>query len=121
MDATPVRIPDRLFQGTLDTLILQALVDGPRHGYDIASWLEDTSGAALNVADAALYTSLHRMEEAGWLVAEWGMSPRRKRAKFYRLSASGRRQLTSRVREWAAYVEAVDRILRPARLASVPR
>lgn len=116
-----MRIPDRLFQGTLDTLILQALVDGPRHGYDVAAWLEDRSGAALSVADAALYTSLHRMEEAGWLAAEWGMSPRRKRAKFYRLTVSGRRQLTSRVGEWAAYVEAVDRILRPARLARASR
>lgn len=114
-----MRIPDRLFQGTLDTLILQALVTGPRHGYDIASWLEDTSGAALNVADAALYTALHRMEDAGWLAADWGMSPRRKRAKFYRLTAAGRRQLGSRVREWAAYVEAVDRILRPAGVAPV--
>ena len=113
-----MRIPDRLFQGTLDTLILQALVDEPRHGYAIASWLEEKSDAAFNVADAALYTALHRMEEAGWLAAEWGMSPRRKRAKFYRLTPAGRRQLKARVREWAAYVEGVDRILRPARLAA---
>ena len=111
------RIPDRLFQGTLDALILQALVAGPRHGYDIASWLEASSGAALSVEDAALYTALHKMEERGWVDAEWGLSPKKKRAKYYRLTPSGRRQLQTRLVEWAAYVEAVDRILRPARLA----
>ncbi|MGH7468903.1 MAG: PadR family transcriptional regulator [Longimicrobiales bacterium] len=112
------RIPERLFHGTLDALILQSLAGGPRHGFAIASWLEETSAAALNIADAALYTALHKMEERGWLSAEWGMSPKKKRAKFYRLTALGRRQLRSRVSEWSAYVEAVDRILRPARLAS---
>jgi PadR family transcriptional regulator, regulatory protein PadR len=107
------RIPERLFHGTLDALILQSLAGGARHGYDIAEWLESTSGAALNIEDAALYTALHKMEERGWIQAEWGMSPRKKRAKFYQLTASGRRQLVSRVSEWKAYVEAVDRILRP--------
>ncbi|MEX2282454.1 MAG: PadR family transcriptional regulator [Gemmatimonadota bacterium] len=111
------RIPDRLFQGTLDALILKALVGGARHGYDIASWLEETSGAALHVEDAALYTALHKMEERGWIDAEWGMSVKKKRAKFYRLTPAGRRQLSSRVGEWTAYVDAVDRILRPNLLA----
>jgi transcriptional regulator len=111
------RIPERLFYGTVDALILQALADGPRHGYDIASWLETTSAAALNVEDAALYTALHKMEERGWVDAEWGLSTKGKRAKFYRLTASGRRQLVSRVKEWTAYVEAVDRVLRPTRIA----
>ena len=109
------RVPERLFHGTLDALILQALAAGPRHGYDIAAWLEATSAEALNIEDAALYTALHKMEERGWIEAEWGMSPKKKRAKFYQLTASGRRQLTSRVSEWSAYVSAVDRILRPAR------
>jgi PadR family transcriptional regulator PadR len=112
------RIPDRLFQGTLDALILQALAGGPRHGYDVASWLEARSGTALTIEDAALYTALHKMEARGWVGAEWGLSAKKKRAKFYRLTPSGRRQLQSRLNEWAAYVEAVDRILRPARLAS---
>jgi transcriptional regulator len=116
----PTQIPDRLFQGTLDALILQALVAGPRHGYDIASWLESGSGAALTIEDAALYTALHKMEARGWIEAEWGMSPKKKRAKFYRLTPVGRRQLRSRIDEWAAYVDAVDRILRPALLASRP-
>jgi PadR family transcriptional regulator, regulatory protein PadR len=113
----PIRVPDRLFQGTLDTLILKSLVDTPRHGYDIASWLEATSSASLNIEDAALYTALHKMESRGWIDAEWGMSPKKKRAKFYRLTPEGRRQLVTRVNEWTAYVEAVDRILRPRILA----
>jgi len=113
----PTRVAERLFHGTLDALILQSLAGGPRHGYDIASWLEATSADALNIEDAALYTALHKMEERGWIEAEWGLSPRKKRAKFYQLTTSGRRQLVSRVTEWTAYVEAVDRILRPGRLA----
>lgn len=110
-------IPQRLFQGTLDALILQSLRAGPRHGYDIAAWLEMTSAAALTIEDAALYTALHKLEERGWVGAEWGLSSKKKRAKFYHLSPEGRRILATRVREWAAYVEAVDRILRPTALA----
>jgi PadR family transcriptional regulator, regulatory protein PadR len=109
-------IPPRLFQGTLDTLILQSLTAEPRHGYAIASWLEQRSAAALTIEDAALYTALHRMEEQGWIDAEWGVSEKKKRAKFYRITPTGRRKLVARVSEWSAYVEAVDRILRPARL-----
>jgi transcriptional regulator len=109
----PARIPDRLFQGTLDTLILRSLMNGPRHGYDIAEWLEAGSGAALNIEDAALYTALHKMDTRGWISAEWGLSSKKKRARFYRLTPAGRRQLQARVQEWSAYVEAVDRILRP--------
>ncbi len=107
-------IPQRLFQGTLDALILQALRAGPRHGYDIAAWLEATSDAALSIEDGALYTALHKLEERGWIVAEWGISDKKKRARFYQLTPVGRRNLVTRVREWAAYVDAVDRILRPA-------
>lgn len=106
-------IPNRLFQGTLDTLILQALTGGPRHGYAIAEFLERRSGSALAIEDAALYTALHRMEEQGWIDAEWGLSEKKKRAKFYCLTPAGKRKLTARVSEWTAYVEAVDRILRP--------
>ena len=109
-------IPPRLFQGTLDTLILQALSASPRHGYAVAEWLERTSGSALGIEDAALYTALHRMEEQGWIDSEWGLSEKKKRAKFYRLTAAGKRKLAHRVSEWSAYVEAVDRILRPNRL-----
>ena len=113
-------IPNRLFQGTLDTLILQSLANGARHGYAIAEWLERTSGSALGIEDAALYTALHLMEEKWWIDAEWGLSEKKKRAKFYRLTAAGKRKLAHRVSEWAAYVEAVDRILRPERLTTSP-
>ena len=113
------RIPERLLHGTLDALILKALADGARHGYDIASWIEATSGAALSIEDAALYTALHKMEERGWIDAEWGLSPKKKRAKYYRLTTTGRRQMLTRVKEWTSYVEAVDRILRPGLLAPV--
>jgi transcriptional regulator len=114
------RVPERLFQGTLDALILKALVGGERHGYDIASWLETTSGAALNIEDAALYAALHKMEARGWIDSEWGISSKKKRAKYYRLTPAGRRQLVSRVSEWTAYVDAVDRILRPRQPALRP-
>ena len=87
----PTRVPERLFHGTLDALILQALTGGARHGYDIASWLETTSADAFSIEVAALYTALHKMEERGWIEAEWGLSPRKKRAKFYRLTPTGRR------------------------------
>ena len=114
------RIPERLFHGTLDALILKALTDGTRHGYDIAAWIEATSGAAFTIEDAALYTALHKMEERGWIDAEWGLSPKKKRAKYYRLTAAGRRQMLTRVREWTSYVDAVDRILRPGQVAAGP-
>jgi transcriptional regulator len=112
-----VLIPQRLFQGTLDALILQSLAPGPRHGYDIAAWLASTSAAALNIEDAALYTALHKLEERGWVGSEWGLSNKKKRAKFYHLTPEGRRVLATRVREWEAYVAAVDRILRPAAIS----
>jgi PadR family transcriptional regulator PadR len=113
-------IPDRLLHGTLDTLVLQALVSGPRHGYDVAAWIEKTSATALSIEDAALYTALHKLEEKGWVEAEWGISEKKKRAKFYHLTPAGRRSLEQRVREWEAYVRAVDRILRPSLTSPAP-
>ena len=109
-----LRVPQRLFQGTLDALILQSLGHGPRHGYAIASWLESTSASALRIDDGALYAALHKLEDQGWVAAEWGLSDKKKRAKFYRLTPDGKRALSTRIGEWTTYVEAVDRILRPA-------
>ena len=105
----PTRVPERLFHGTLDALILQALTGGARHGYDIASWLETTSADAFSIEDAALYTALHKMEERGWIEAEWGLSPRKKRAKFYRLTRAGRGQLQKEAREWDRTTEIIAR------------
>ena len=97
-------------QGTLDVLILTALADGPRHGYDVVDWIRGVSDGALDIEDGALYTSLHRMETRGWLTAEWAISPKGRRAKYYRLASEGRRQLRAGEREWVRFSGAVARI-----------
>jgi PadR family transcriptional regulator, regulatory protein PadR len=106
-------VPPQLFQGTLDVLILRTLAWGPRHGYAVARWIEETTAGALAVEDASLYTSLHRLEAHGWVESEWGLSDRGKRAKFYRLTSSGRAQLTLQMRQWSHYADAVSRVLQP--------
>src|SRR4051812_37290247 len=75
-----------LVQGTLDVLVLRGLTWGPKHGYAVARWIEQSSNGKLTVLDGALYTALHRMEERGWIAAEWGISGHGRRAKFYRLT-----------------------------------
>ena len=107
---TPV--PPQLFQGTLDVLILQTLAAGPRHGSGIAHGIAQTTDGDVRIEDAALYTALHKMEERGWLAAEWGLSEKGKRAKFYHLTATGRRQLRARVGEWERYVASIAKVLR---------
>jgi len=97
-------------QGTLDVLILTALADGPRHGYDVVDWIRGVSDGALDIEDGALYTSLHRMETRGWLTAEWAISPKGRRAKYYRLAPEGRRHLRAGEREWVRFSGAVARI-----------
>jgi transcriptional regulator len=82
----------QLLQGTLDVLVLKSVSRGPRHGYDIARWIRATTDAELQVEDRALYVSLHRMEERGWLQAEWGATENKRTAKYYRLTPEGRRQ-----------------------------
>lgn len=100
-----------LLQGTLDVLVLKALEAGPRHGYDVASWIRDRSGDALAVEDGALYTALHRMRKKGWIEGEWGLSENRRRAKFYRLTEAGRTRLRTETDTWDRYAEAVSRVL----------
>ena len=100
-----------LLQGTLDLLVLKALQWGPRHGYATASWIRETTDQRLQIEEAALYTSLHRMEKRGWLDAEWGTSELGRRAKFYRLTRAGRQQLASHTAAWAAFSAAVNRAL----------
>ena len=99
-----------LLQGTLDLLVLKALAGGPRHGYEVARWVRDTTGT-LRIEDGALYTSLHRMEKRRWLRSEWGMSPKGRRAKYYVLTAAGRRRLETEKLAWARYVEAVAKVI----------
>lgn len=103
---------DRL-HGTLDALVLKTLSWGPRHGYAIARWLEETTGSAIQVEEGSLYPSLYRMERKGWIEAEWGMSELGRKAKFYRLTAKGRRQLKAETAEWAAFARVVSAVLSP--------
>jgi len=100
-----------LLQGTLDVLVLRALSWGPMHGYGIARFIRDGSAGSFRILDGALYTSLHRMEERGWVESEWGTSDQGKRAKFYRLTTAGRRALKSETAGWDAYVAAVARVM----------
>jgi len=106
--------PDELdlLQGTLDVLVLRALSFGPLHGYGVARFIREGSGGAFRILDGALYTSLHRMAERGWVKAEWGHSEKGKRAKFYRLTASGKRALASKEAGWDQYVVAVSKVMR---------
>ena len=90
------REPLDLLQGTLDVLVLKTLTWGPRHGYGIARWIRDTTGNELLIEDGALYTSLHRMEDRGWLSAEWGLTEDNRRVKLYQLTTSGRQELRTR-------------------------
>jgi PadR family transcriptional regulator PadR len=105
-----------LFQGTLDVLVLRALSHGPLHGYAVARWIQDGSDGTFRILDGALYTSLHRMEEKGWIEANWGTSEKGKRARFYELTADGRAELRIRAQNWDRYVTAVAKVMAsPAR------
>jgi PadR family transcriptional regulator PadR len=101
-----------LLQGTLDLLVLQALVAGPRHGYQVARWVRDTTDGTLDIEDGALYTALHRMEKRGLLRADWGISEKGRRARYYVLTARGRRQLSAETAAWTRYAEAVFKVIR---------
>jgi PadR family transcriptional regulator, regulatory protein PadR len=101
----------QLLQGTLDVLVLKTLSWGARHGYEIARWIRDTTDAELQVEDRALYVALHRMEERGWLEAEWGLTENNRRAKYYRLTRDGRAQLAAKTDTWRRYSAAVSKVL----------
>ena len=103
-----------LLQGTLDTLVLKTLSWGPRHGYAVARWIKETSDGTLQVEDRALYVSLHRLEERGWVESQWGLSENKRRAKYYELTTAGRRQLQVKASEFTAYAHAVFKILETA-------
>jgi PadR family transcriptional regulator PadR len=102
-----------LLQGTLDLLILQTLLFGSRHGHAIAKSIEYNSADVLQVEQGSLYPALHRLLRRGWIVADAGTSENNRRAKFYRLTAKGRRQLTVETGKWEKLSEAIARILRP--------
>lgn len=106
--------PLTLLPGTLEVLVLKALTWGPRHGYAVARWLEEVTGGALQVEEGALYHALHRMEQRGWVAADWGVSETNRRAKYYTLEPAGREQLVARTATWTRYAEAVFAALRTA-------
>jgi PadR family transcriptional regulator PadR len=100
-----------LLHGTLNLLILKALSWGPRHGLDVLQWIEQTTQQKLQVEEGALYPALHRLEDKALLDAEWGHTDAGRRAKFYRLTASGRRQLAAELTKWTRYTEAIGLIV----------
>ena len=101
-----------LLKGTLDVLVLRSLAAGPRHGYAVARWIRASSEDVLVVEDRALYLSLHRLEARGEVESEWGTSENGRRARYYRLTRSGRKQLKKEEKLWTEYAEAVFRVLR---------
>jgi transcriptional regulator len=103
--------PGELLQGTLNMLILKTLSHGPQHGYAIAEFIQRTSAAALRVEEGALYPALHRLEVRGLLASDWGVSDNNRRAKFYRLTVAGRRQLARQAGYWARVAAGVARIM----------
>jgi len=118
VDGLPSRRSDderlELVQGTLDMLVLQTLVWGRAHGHAIAKAIERESGDLLRIDHGSLYPALQRLQQEGWIVAEWGVSATNRRAKYYRLTAAGRRHLHAESSRWNRLVRAIGRIMRPA-------
>ena len=106
--------PGDLLQGTLDLLILKALAKGAMHGYGVAEWIHESSQDVLRVEEGALYPALHRLELRGLLSAEWGTSNNNRRAKYYALTAVGRKRLTEETEYWRRMSGAVARVLQTA-------
>ena len=106
------KTPIDLLQGTLDLLILKTLSWGPAHGYSIARWIEQLTAQVLQVGEGSLYPALHRLEERGWVEAEWRRSENNRRAKFYRLTTPGRSQLRTEAVMWERFVDAMAKVLR---------
>jgi PadR family transcriptional regulator len=103
-----------LMRGTLDLLILKTLSWGPMHGLAVLRWIERTAQERLQIEEGALYPALHRMERRGWLEAEWGLTENNRRAKYYRLTPEGRRQLAAEVTRWSRYTEVMQLVLSAA-------
>ena len=103
-----------LLQGTLDLLILKTLAVGAAHGHTIAHAIEHRSEDVLQVEHGSLYPALHRLEDRGWVASFWGTSENNRKARYYRLTPAGRRQLVSQASRWDQIVRAVNRVLRPA-------
>lgn len=101
-----------LLQGTLDLLILRTLDSGARHGWAISERIQETSRDVLQVNQGSLYPALHRLEQQGWISSEWGVSELGRRARFYELTAAGRKQLREETEQWTQFSAAVGRVIR---------
>jgi PadR family transcriptional regulator len=101
-----------LLQGTLDLLILKTLALGPLHGWGISKRIRQLSSDVLSVGQGSLYPALYRLEDRGWIDAEWGISPEGRKAKFYRLTADGRKQLAAETESWKTFSLAINHVLR---------
>jgi transcriptional regulator len=104
-----------LLQGTLDMLVLRTLQWGPQHGHGIGVAISQLSQDALQIDHGSLYPALHRLEEQGWIDAEWKLSENKQRAKFYRLTRAGKKQLVASESKWNRLVEAIGRVMQPAK------
>ena len=102
---------DTLLPGTLDMLVLKSLEGGPRHGYSVARWIQGVSEEVLAVEEGSLYPALHRLARREWVASEWGTSESNRRAKFYRLTPKGRRQLAKEASAWERMSAAVSRVM----------
>jgi PadR family transcriptional regulator PadR len=110
--------PTNLLQGTLDLLILKSLTLGELHGLGVSRRIEQITRGTFHVKPGSLFPALHRMEEAGWLASSWGASENNRKAKYYKLTALGRRQLTAELSKWERYTEAVGMIVSASRPAT---
>src|SRR5215468_6704982 len=106
-------IQGELLQGTLDLLILKTLAIGPAHGHTIAYAIERQSEDVLQVEHGSLYPALHRLEDRGWIASFWGTSENNRKARYYRLTPAGRKQLLAQTKRWEQVVHAIGRILKP--------
>ena len=100
-----------LLQGTLDLIVLKTLSWGPMHGFGIARWIQHTTEEVLQVEEGSLYPALYRMENRGWIKAQWALTENGRRAKYYRLTAVGRRQLTAEFASWEQMTNAIGKIM----------
>ena len=103
-----------MLQGTLDMLVLQTLVLGPAHGHTIAHLIEHRSDDVLQIEQGSLYPALYRLEDRGWIASFWGTSENNRKAKYYRLTPAGRKQLNAQTARWGQLVRAIGRVLKPA-------
>jgi PadR family transcriptional regulator, regulatory protein PadR len=100
-----------LLHGTLEVMILKTLSWGRMHGYGVGRWIEERGGDALRIEEGSLYPALYRLERKGWIDAEWGLSEKNRRAKYYRLTTVGRQALRANVSLWGNFAQAVGRVL----------